>query len=206
MKCQLPALIASSLAWVAGSCFGETPKSAPSELGSLLAPDETLVIFRRADLNGDGRQDFIFVVQTPSKGTKDECFKANRTLRIALRQANNTLRVVKSNSRSIMCHEDGGVFGDPLDSIKGNARGFVISHAGGGNCRWASQFTFLYSRKDADWYLLHAYHSQSHACEPESRRAHTVQQFRYPEQFPRIMFADFDAEIMGTLLAKGHAP
>jgi len=78
-----------------------------------------------ADLNGDGRPDFVLVVETAASAN-DRNSEDERTLMIITRGADGKLKLAKSNSSVVYCRGCGGVFGDPFDSVEVKRNSFTV--------------------------------------------------------------------------------
>lgn len=136
-----------------GSLLGaDTPVL--ERLASLVAPSEKVIAFRKADLNGDGLRDFIFVVERPSSSASAvTCDNGVREVVIALNTRKGKFAVAARNTGLMLCVEDGGVFGDPFYEFEAGPRWFRISHAGGGSSRWYISSTFKYLKSSRSWGL-----------------------------------------------------
>lgn len=170
----------------------DTSKVVPAALKKLVSQQESMLTFESADLNGDGLEDFIFVVEARPAGTKkDEEDEGKRTLKIALRHPDNSVKVVKTNDSVVYCAQCGGVFGDPFEALEASTKGFTVRHYGGSNWRWANTYTFGYSRKDATWQLVEATELSFHTSDPNKQKSKT---YRPPKHFGKIDIADFNPE------------
>lgn len=164
----------------------------PPELKQLVAKGESLLAYERADLNGDGRDDFVFIVE-PAKRDPDARLHEEmpRTLKIAIRSANGSLKVVKQNSKLVLCEACGGAFGDPFAGLTAAARTLSVSNYGGSAWRWSDVSTFNYSRRDDTWQLVRVETASFHASKPDKQERKT---YRPPRDFGKIDIADFDPE------------
>lgn len=171
---------------------GGISKNIPKELSRVISSRETLLAFERADLNGDGLEDIVFIVETQvdkAKGQDDD--DENRVLKIALRLPDNSLKVVKSNDKVVLCAKCGGVFGDPFSGLAASKSTFSVHHYGGSGWRWSNTYKFAYSRKDATWQLVEVNESSFHASEPDKQKNKT---YRPPKNFGKIDISEFDPE------------
>lgn len=169
-----------------------------AELKQFVAKGESLLDFAFADLNGDGRKDAVFIVE-PKNGDENARLNGDdegiRTLKIALRSTNGSLKIVKANGKVAFCRSCGGVFGDPFDGLAASNKGFSVSHYGGSSWRWTFTSSFAYSRRDATWQLISVEQSSFHASDPDNIESKT---FRPPRDFGKIDIADFDpGQFMG---------
>jgi hypothetical protein len=172
-----------------GSC-SDSDTEPRGELMRLLNTGEDLYDFRKADLNGDGFSDYVFIVGPPKSNNVDDCIEGdNRTLKIAVRSFDGCLKIVKSNDRIILCKECEGVFGDPYTGMKAGYKWFSVSHAGGGNNKWYTTFRFRYSRKDDTWQLVLAHDRSTLFVEVLEEYF-----FKPPRDYGKVDIADFDPD------------
>jgi len=169
----------------------EQPLEAPAELKRLLSAGEVVYDFRKADLNGDGLSDYIFIV-TDCDG---DCLEDDyRILKIAIRSSDGRLKIVKSNDKIMLCKECGGVFGDPYTGMEAGYKWFSVSHAQGGNDRLFHTYTFRYSRKDRTWQLVLAREGWSD-LDPVTLDLVPVEHvYQPPKDYGKIDIADFDPD------------
>lgn len=154
----------------------------PAELNRFVERGAQLASVDAADLNGDGTQDYVVVLQR-----KDE--KGTRPLLIIVREKTGALRLAKRNDQIVGCASCGGMMGDPFQSLEVRDKGFTVSNAGGSVDRWANSFEFRYSRRDNSWQLVRAEVTSTYAPEPDSMRTEV---YRPPKDFGKIDIADFD--------------
>jgi hypothetical protein len=145
-----------------------------------------------ADLNGDGRGDFVLVLEkaNPAKDA-DDFPVGERPLLILLRGADGKLSEAARNERVVMCSKCGGVWGDPFEGVEAGRNTFSVEHYGGSNWRWKYSYKFNYSRIDKTWQLVRAEELSYHTSDPDKmeRRVYTP-----PRNFGKIALADFDPE------------
>ncbi|MGG3280065.1 hypothetical protein [Paenibacillus solani] len=109
---------------------------------------QTLV---EGDLNKDGFNDVGAVIEE-IKSQTDEA--PQRALLIAFGNEDNNYRLSIIADHVILKADEGGVWGDPFDSISIDRGSLVVSHYGGSNWRWFNTYRFRY--QDNDWYLIGA--------------------------------------------------
>ena len=163
--------------------------STPEELRPFLEPDSVPLDIKAIDLNGDGRSDYLLVLQRQEEKYADA--DDQRPLLILLRQADNTLKLAKRNDKIIYCSRCGGVLGDPYLGMTLIKRGFIIEHAGGSAWRWSLSYQFNYSKRDKTWRLVRVEHTHFHAASPEEVETEIETP---PKDFGKIDFADFNPE------------
>ncbi|ETT45559.1 hypothetical protein MKZ07_29705 [Paenibacillus sp. FSL P4-0338] len=102
----------------------------------------------KGDLNKDGVSDLAMVIEKNS--VKDEA--SPRSLLIAFGGKNNkyTLSIIAKNV--ILRADEGGVWGDPFDSLTIDRGSVLVSDYGGSNWRWYNKYRFRY--QDKDWFLI----------------------------------------------------
>lgn len=153
----------------------------PADIGRFVEPGTKLLSVHAADLNGDGTQDYLLVLQRgDTQGT--------RPLLIVGREKSGALKLLKRNEQVVGCAECGGMMGDPLQALEVKGQGFTVETAGGSVDRWSNSFTFTYSRKDKTWKLARAEVSTHAASDPDSVRTKVY----LPRDFGAIDIARFD--------------
>lgn len=164
------------------------PTPIPLELKALIPHNASLLDHQTADLNGDGRPDVVFVVETEGEKADSE---GARSLFIAIRQPDGVLRIVKRNDKVVYCRQCGGTMGDPLESIDAGPRSFVVNHYGGSGWRWGNSFAFAYSRRDDSWQLVEVKEYSFHFSNPDKTKSRT---YKPPRDFGKIDIAEFDPD------------
>lgn len=104
----------------------------------------------KGDLNKDGIPDLAMVIE--KNALKDEA--SPRSLLIAFGSKNNsyTLSIIADNV--ILKADEGGIWGDPFDSLTINRGSVLVSDYGGSNWRWYNKYRFRYQNQD--WFLIGA--------------------------------------------------
>jgi len=107
----------------------------------------------RGDLNHDGRSDLALAVRRHNeiellKAGKD----ATRRLLIFLRQPNGALKQVFTNRTAVLGHDDGGMLGDPFQSLRIERGVIVIDHWGGSREQW--EYTSRFRLQGRQWRLI----------------------------------------------------
>ena len=145
-----------------------------------------------ADLNGDGHQDFVLVLETQKAGPSDpDIEERQRPLLILVRQAGRDLKEVKRNDRIVYCSTCGGMMGDPFQGVEAGPKTFTVSHYGGSAWRWSVDYKFNYSRRDNTWQLVRVEETSFHASDPDKVEEAVSTP---PEHYGKIDIADFDPE------------
>ncbi|WP_339222776.1 hypothetical protein [Paenibacillus sp. FSL H8-0332] len=102
----------------------------------------------KGDLNKDGISDLATVIEKDT--VKDEA--SPRSLLIAFGGKNNTYTLSIIAKNVILRADEGGVWGDPFESITINRGSVLVSDYGGSNWRWYNKYRFRY--QDQDWFLI----------------------------------------------------
>jgi hypothetical protein len=106
------------------------------------------------DLNGDGKPDAVLVI---SHGSFDatgpgETTIVKHVLVLALRGEDGKLHRSMVNDGAVLDGDEGGVFGDPFESLSVEHGAVVIMHYGGSRDRWG--YTHRYRYQDRQWMLI----------------------------------------------------
>lgn len=191
------------LALVAPRTYAEGEYLAIGQLPKAVRPfveKDTLPLFlAQADLNGDGRLDYILVLEKQRARESDPEIEAGqRPLLIIVQRPNGELKAVKRNDQIVYCSTCGGMMGDSFVGVEVDPKTFTVSHYGGSAWRWSRDVTFNYSRKDNTWQLVKVEEGSFHASAPDDGKSKT---YTPPRHFGKIDIADFDPENW-----KGHGP
>lgn len=138
-----------------------TPEAQPSEADiDLLVPagwhifvspydDKPQVI--KGDLNGDGRDDAVIVIEKNEPEVDEYDFEFyRRAMLIAFNNGNNGFDLsIKTEIRDA---NSGGVWGDPYDGITIENGDLTLAYYGGSNYRWYYRYVFRFI--DDEWYLI----------------------------------------------------
>lgn len=113
------------------------------------------------DLNRDGAADYAAIIEAPKgentpdnacDGTDDYSEAETRRLVIAFADQDGGLKVVANEPRSVLRHDQGGVFGDPLEGLAIERGAVVVTHYGGSRWRWGDTLRFRHD--DDEWRLI----------------------------------------------------
>ena len=183
--------VALALAAVTGAAGGaiETRAQLPPELLSFVDPDAHAIWLSSADLDRDGDEDHLLVLER--QATDHVVEERQRPLLLVLREADGSLRVAKRNEHIVMCSSCGGVMGDPFVEIEAGPGTFTVRHYGGSSWRWGLDYRFGYSRRDRTWQLVEVNSTSFHSSEPEKTEDKRLVP---PKDFGKIDIADFDPE------------
>ncbi|MDR6553512.1 hypothetical protein [Paenibacillus qinlingensis] len=103
------------------------------------------------DLNKDGIQDVAMVIEK-IEAMKEEA--PERALLIGFGNRDSTYTRSIIAEKAILKADEGGIWGDPLDSIFIDRGSIVVSFYGGSNFRWYGNYRFRF--QNGDWYLIGA--------------------------------------------------
>ncbi len=195
-----PASLARNTLWTLGLAACGTPAPAPvaepiaepspvpaggdAELTAFVEPNTKVHSFYRSDLNADGQEDALLILEGASE-------EGLRSLLILVRGADHQLRLAKRNNDVVFCKGCGGVFGDPFYLLEVKGTSFSVFHEGGSSDRWANRYTFGYSKRDDTWQLVEAYEGSHNSFEPEKGEEKT---YTPPKDFGKIDISEFDPQ------------
>jgi hypothetical protein len=164
----------------------------PAEVAPFVESGTKAIALEKADLNGDGNEDFVLVLEKekPAKDA-DDFPVGQRPLLILMRGADGKLTVAKRNDRIVMCSQCGGVFGEPFEGVIAKINTFSVEHYGGSAERWKFSYKFNYSRIDKTWQLVRVEEINYHTSNPNKA---TTKIYTPPKHFGKIDVADFDPE------------
>lgn len=166
-------------------------KQVTSEIQAFVEPGTRAIAIERADLNGDGREDVLLVLQAKTARDDGTGFEQRqRPLLILTRDAKGALHLRKRNDKMVMCPECGGLMGDPLQTVSAKDKSFRIEHYGGSGWRWSVNYQFNYSRRDDTWQLVRVEETSFHVSDPETMEKDLVR--TPPKDYGKIDIAEFD--------------
>ena len=171
----------------------ENELKVPAEVAPFVEPGTKAIELEKSDLNGDGREDFILVLEKENPAKDADDFPVNqRPLLILLRGTDGKLASAKRNERVVMCSKCGGVFGDPFDGVIAGRNTFSVEHYGGSAERWKFSYQFNYSRVNKTWQLVRVLELHYHTSNPNKDTSRKI--YTPPRHFGKIDIADFDPE------------
>lgn len=173
----------------------------PNELEPFISKDYHAIFVGSEDLNGDGRNDYLLVIESSSPPTSamEDGQPSDRALLIITRQPDDTLKQAIRNDRLVYCRQCGGVMGDPFMGVTLKKNRFTVNHYGGSAWRWTADYTFAWSRIDKAWQLVAYDLSSFHASDPENVESeHCVP----PRHFGKLDLASFNEKTFSDELVK----
>lgn len=105
-------------------------------------------VIAEGDLNKDSISDIATVIE---KNVMEQS-ATPRSLLIAFGSKNNTYSVSIIAENVVMKADEGGVWGDPFDSLSIDRGSVLVSDYGGSNWRWYNKYRFRYQNND--WFLI----------------------------------------------------
>jgi len=148
MKKIIPILLLGSIL----GCSNHLKLTDEAKLLELIPSDATLLErvegepeFVVGDLNHDGLTDIAAIIEIEDQGT------VRREVIVIFKTNKNTHEISLQTDKFVLNEDEGGVWGDPLESISIEEGALVINHYGGSNWRWYTEQKLIY--KDNNWYL-----------------------------------------------------
>ncbi|WP_157572699.1 hypothetical protein [Nevskia soli] len=148
---------------------------APQEIMPFVESNSTPIELESNDFNGDGRSDYLLVVEDDA---------GRRALLILIRQSTGTLILAGRNEKIIECSACGGTEPDAFDGIDARYKSFVIYNSSGdATSHLSHSYSFRYSKRDETWELV--------AVDEDGAR------YTPPTDFGLIKFDEFDGNYLG---------
>jgi hypothetical protein len=164
----------------------------PAEVQAFIEKDSKAIALESADLNGDGLQDYILVIERPELTAAKYGYDVQqRPLLILVRNNENKLSEVKRNEQIVYCSDCGGVMGDPFMGVTVGKNTFTVNHYGGSAWRWELSYKFNYSRIDKTWQLVRIEKTSYHNVRPMKETLEKTV-LTPPKDFGKVDIAEFD--------------
>lgn len=165
------------------SCWQYQPGPTPAELRPFVTEGKQPLCAAAADLDGDGRGDYVLVLGSPYKyvaraeGAEPDASELKddlRTVLVLTRQPDGALRVAARTEHAAMCAQCGGMFGDPFEGVTARRGEFTLYHYGGSAWRWRVDYTFRHHPSTGRWRLARVEEASFHTSEPDrvEKRVH----------------------------------
>jgi hypothetical protein len=106
------------------------------------------------DINRDGLIDIAGVLELNKSYNPRVELAPPRILFIALKKPNGLYHLLVQSNKAILKADEGGIWGDPFDSIAVKNGTFIIYFYGGSNHRWSLIYTFKFQKNSM--YLVEA--------------------------------------------------
>jgi hypothetical protein len=108
----------------------------------------------KGDLNGDGVEDALLVIDPPAPGNLATGENGpNRIVMLVLDGTDGKWHLAARNSKLVPCSACGGVMGDPFGYARVSSGSFTLVNSGGSRERWTDSYTFRYAPADKAWWL-----------------------------------------------------
>ena len=160
----------------------------PQDIAAIIPAGYGLIEFERGDLNGDGLQDYLAVVE---KKTSDFMDVEQRPLLVITARKDGSFKLAARGDKVVFCSTCGGVMGDPFTGLEVKRNRFTVHMYGGSNWRWAYDYTFAYSVRDDAWQLVESVETNHHMTSPDEEEVST---YKPPKDFGKINLQDFDPD------------
>jgi len=165
----------------------------PSEVQPFVDNGTIPITLESADLNGDGLQDYILILERPDfTAAKYGYDVQQRPLLILVRGKDNKLSEVKRNEQIVYCSDCGGVMGDPFMGVTVGKNTFTVNHYGGSAWRWELSYKFNFSRIDKTWQLVQIKKANFHAADEKNTMEREI---KTPKDFGKVDLADFKTSL-----------
>lgn len=177
LVCAMPALLGAQ-------------ESLPESVSAHIDEASEVVVWKRADFDGDGRQDVLLVWQRKDAGDADmDAPESRRVLQLLLGTSAGGFRSAVVNDQLVMCQACGGTWPDPLDEITVGRRSFTVSHYGGSRWRWSNSWRFDYDVVRRTWMLSVA----TEGFDTQTQ-GHRVRTYRRGQHVRDVRLQDFDPQ------------
>lgn len=186
----LAAVLATLACGAAAQTAGES-FPVPVEIEPFVEPGTRAFDFLAADLDGDGREDGLLVLEEVAPRDPEEPRSLARVVVLLGRTADGTLRRAARNDRALYHSDWGGAFGDPWAGIDVFPRGFTLRHYGGSAWRWSVSTSFEAIDAGGPWRLVRISTTSFHALDPQEPEEES---FEAPAELEPVDFRDFDLE------------
>jgi len=168
----------------------EAPSVRSYPLDGYLSKELLLLDTLSGDLNMDEYRDLLLVIKRKDEEVRSDTMEQplTRQLLVLLGTADGTYTLGAGSSKTVLCYDCGGIFGDPYSGLAIKNGYFSVEHYGGSNWRWTRIITYKYD-PEADYWFLHQDGSESyHTAEPDKVET----QIRTTKDFGRVRIEDFD--------------
>jgi hypothetical protein len=166
----------------------------PAEVLPFIDAGNKAIAIEKADLNGDGLQDYLVVFQEASTDP-DDLESSDRPFVILTRSKSGQLVLAARNDKAVLCGGCGGVRGDPFVRIDVSTDKFTVHNAGGSSTIWMDDDTFQYSPRSRQWFLSRVVVTMMHGSNPENEQ----QRVFTPKDYGKIELSHFDPKAWSTL-------
>lgn len=179
---------------IAGTSVPVKKDTKVSELNLFVGDGATILASQHGDLNGDGVQDVVLVLDY-SKGSDHQLGEGvHRSLLLLIRDDAGQLRKARQNDAIVPCAKCGGIAGDPFGYVRVAEGAFTVLIEGGSRERWSDEYVFRYSAEEQDWLLDKAIHGVTDTITGEAELTELTR-----KDFGVIRFEEFDPSMLPSV-------
>jgi len=117
------------------------------EKSGLISPDTRLLGWAEGDLNKDGREDLALALEKFGGSEKEQ-----RSVQILLRNVDGTFSLKLEAREALLLSSEGGMMGEPFESLTIKSNSLFLSFSGGSRERWTEAFQFQF--RNSGWFLI----------------------------------------------------
>ena len=192
-------IVGSGASFIGISCNSTAANASatclPSDVRALVAPTDTLLAYKSADLYGDSTQAVVMVIRHPVSGKSDYDFDNNPCELDVLRRENGKLTKADGSAKAVDCTYNDVARDAPALSLNDNVT------AAPGSIVYVNQkdkgdntFYFAWSKEKKAWYLQRAT-----ASNPDGNSVTNVSA-SYPKNFAWTTMSSLDPEAIAAVL------
>jgi hypothetical protein len=188
LKLKKAFLICGTVLLAGASMLSAAAPSVPKEIEQIIPAGMTLIDYQAADLNEDGKDDALIVVEKTN--SKADASRELRMVMILLRKENDQLVVAEQNSKVYVCKKclgSGYVNEQVLISSKGSFS--VLNQGGSPGFRWTREYSFQYDPKVKTWNLSKV---KTGIFDTNNNERYKTKELIYPQQIKKIKFSRFN--------------
>jgi hypothetical protein len=161
------------------------PPTPDAEMSAFLPPGTSLGLTARGDIDGDGDQDAVIVLDAG----EGDAARQPRPLLLLRRDADGRLQRAIESPRAIACHRCGGMAGDPLQGMRIEPGALTLRFEGGSRELWSSEFEFTPAPGSNAWRLTGVTHHGFDRADGGKSTERTLS----AEEIGEVSLASFDA-------------
>lgn len=193
---------AGLIAFACTAATVDTPSTTvPNDVRALVAPTDTLLAYKPADLYGDGTQGAVIVIRHQINGKSDYDFDNNPCELVVLRRENGKLTETDHSTKAVDCTYNDAARNAPAMSLNDNLAVASASIAYvNQKDKGDSTFYFAWSKEKNTWYLQRAT-----ASNPDGSSVANVSAL-YPKDFAWTPMSSVDPDAMAKILEKHGKP
>lgn len=166
-------------------------KDAKMSEARLLIESAAVLASQSGDLNGDGNQDVVLVLDHPENGEAKLGKAVRRSLILLVRDDSGQLSKAGQNDAIVPCAKCGGMTGDPYGYVRVESGAFTVLIEGGSRERWFEEYVFGYSVEEKNWLLDKVIHGVTDTITGEAEQTELTR-----KDFGVIEFDEFDPSML----------